>query len=138
MIKIQKEDFNLEEEIQKIKGLYSTVGAITSFVGYVRDYNNNNKVKSIDLEVYEEMAKKQLGNIIKNAKTKWNLVDCLIIHRFGKLNINEKIVLVCCFSEHRKESFESCNFIMDYLKKDAPFWKNEFYKNNNEWLINSS
>ena len=138
MIKIQKENFNLEEEIQNIKDLYSTVGAITSFVGYVRDYNNNKNVKSIELEVYEEMAKKQLKNIIKNAKEKWNLLDCLIIHRFGKLYINEKIVLVCCLSEHRKESFHSCNFIMDYLKKDATFWKNEIYKNNNEWLINSS
>ena len=138
MIKIQTENFNLEDEIQNIKSLYSNVGAVTTFIGYVRDYNNNNKVQSINLEVYKEMAKKKLNNIIDNAKSKWSLIDCLIIHRFGKLNVNEKIVLVCCLSEHRRESFESCNFIMDYLKKDAPFWKNEFYKNNNKWLINSN
>jgi len=138
MIKIQKEDFNLEKEIHKIKNLNSAVGAITSFIGYVRDYNNTNKVQSIDLEVYKEMAQKQLEIIIKNAKAKWDLLDCLIIHRYGKLNVNEKIVLVCCLSKHRKESFESCNFIMDYLKKDAPFWKNEYYRDNNEWLINSN
>ena len=138
MIKIQTANFNLEDEIQNIKSLYSNVGAITTFIGYVRDYNNNNKVQSINLEVYTEMAKKKLNNIIDKAKSNWSLIDCLIIHRFGKLNVNEKIVLVCCLSEHRKESFESCNFIMDYLKKDAPFWKNEFYKNNNEWLINSN
>ena len=136
MIKIQKEDFNLENEIQSIKNLYSNVGGITTFIGYVRDYNNYNKVQSVNLEVYKEMAKKKLGDIIENAKSKWSIIDCLIIHRFGKLNVNEKIVLVCCLSEHRKASFESCNFIMNYLKKDAPFWKNEFYKNNNEWLIN--
>ena len=117
MIKIQKEDFNLEDEIKNIKNLYSNVGAVTTFIGYVRDYNNDHKVQSINLEVYEEMAKKKLENIIYNAKLKWSIIDCLIIHRFGELSVNEKIVLVCSLSEHRKESFESCNFIMDYLKK---------------------
>ena len=82
------------------------------------------------------MAYKKFKNIIIEAKLKWKLIDCLIIHRYGTLNVNDKIVLVTCFSEHRKSSFESCNFIMDYLKKDAPFWKNEFYNNDNEWLIN--
>ena len=138
MIKIQKEDFNSEEEINNIKKLHSNVGAITSFIGYVRDKNNNNKVQSINLEVYKDMAYKQLEKIITKASSKWNLIDCLIIHRYGKLNVNSKIVFVTCFSEHRKDSFESCNFIMDYLKKDAPFWKNEFYDKKNEWLINSN
>ena len=136
MIKIQKEDFNSEEEINKIKKLYSNTGAVTSFVGYVRNYNNNNKVQSINLEVYERMAHKQFKKIISEAKSRWNLLDCLIIHRYGKLNVNSKIVLVTCFSEHRKDSFESCNFIMEFLKKDAPFWKNEFYNKENQWLTN--
>jgi len=136
MIKIQKEDFSSEEEINKIKKLYSNTGAVTSFVGYVRDYNNNNKVQSINLEVYEEMAHNQFKKIISEAKSRWNLLDCLIIHRYGKLNVNSKIVLVTCFSEHRKDSFESCNFIMEFLKKDAPFWKNEFYNKENQWLTN--
>ena len=138
MIKIQKEEFDSEEEINKIKQLYSSVGAVTSFIGYVRDYNNNKKVQSINLEVYEEMAYKQFKKIIEKTKSKWELIDCLIIHRYGKLKVEDKIVLVSCFSENRKNSFESCNYIMDYLKKDAPFWKNEIYNNNNEWLINSN
>ena len=138
MIKIQKEDFNSEEEIKKIKQLYSNVGAVTSFTGYVRDFNNNNKVKSINLEVYNKMANRQLEKIIKKASSKWDILDCLIIHRYGKLTVNSKIVLVSCFSQHRKDSFESCNFIMDFLKKDAPFWKNEFYDKENEWLVNYS
>ena len=136
MIKIQKEDFSSEEEINKIKKLYSNTGAVTSFIGYVRDYNNNNKVQSINLEVYEGMAHKLFKKIISEAKSRWNLLDCLIIHRYGKLNVNSKIVLVTCFSEHRKDSFESCNFIMEFLKKDAPFWKNEFYNKENQWLTN--
>lgn len=137
MIKIQKEDFSSEEEIEKIKKLYSNVGAVTSFIGYVRNNNNSKKVNSINLEVYKKMAYKQLEKILTEAEKKWDLLDCLIIHRYGNLNVNSKIVLVASFSKHRKDSFESCNFIMDFLKKDAPFWKNEFYKNKNEWLINS-
>ena len=138
MIKIQKEDFNVEEEIISIKKIHSNIGAVTSFIGYVRDVNNNNSVDSINLEVYEKMAHKQFKKIIKEANFKWNLIDTLIIHRYGKLQVNDKIVLVANFSSHRKDSFEACNFIMDYLKKDAPFWKNEFYDKKNEWLSNSN
>ena len=138
MIKIQKEDFNSDEEIHNIKKLHSNIGAVTSFIGYVRDNNNNQNVQSINLEVYEDMAYKQLNKIINKANSKWKLIDSLIIHRYGKLSVNSKIVLVACFSAHRKDSFKSCNYIMDYLKKDAPFWKNEFYKNKSEWLSNSN
>ena len=138
MIKIQKKNFNLEDEIDKIKNKHSDIGAQTSFVGYVRDLNNNKDVKYLNLEVYEEMAFKELSKIENNALKKWSLIDTLIIHRYGKLNVNEKIVLVSCFSQHRKDSFDACEFIMDYLKKDAPFWKNEFYYRDDEWLENSS
>ena len=138
MIKIQKKNFNSEEEIDKIKNKYSDIGALTSFVGYVRDLNNNKDVKYLNLEVYEEMAFKELSKIENNALKKWSLIDTLIIHRYGKLNVNEKIVLVSCFSQHRKDSFNACEFIMDYLKKDAPFWKNEFYYKDDEWLENSN
>ena len=138
MIKIQKEDFNSDEEIHNIKKIHSNIGAVNSFIGYVRDNNNNENVQSINIEVYEDMAHRQLQKIINEANTKWKLVDCLIIHRYGKLQVNEKIVLVASFSSHRKESFEACNYIMDYLKKDAPFWKKEFYNNKSEWLINTN
>ena len=138
MIKIQKENFNVEQEISSIKKIHSNVGAVSSFIGYVRDNNNNTHVKSINLEVYEKMAYKQFKKIIEEANVKWSLIDSLIIHRYGKLQVNDKIVLVASFSSHRKDSFEACNFIMDYLKQDAPFWKNEFYEKNNEWLKNSN
>ena len=138
MIKIQKEDFNIEEEISSIKKIHSNVGAVTSFIGYVRDINNNSNVESINLEVYEKMAYKQFEKIIEEANFRWSLIDTLIIHRYGNLKVNDKIVLVASFSSHRKDSFESCNFIMDYLKKDAPFWKNEFYDNKNVWLKNTN
>ena len=94
MIKIQKEDFNLEDEINIIKSKYSHIGAISTFIGYVRDINENKKVKSINLEVYKEMAEESLSNISRIAKKKWNLIDALVIHRYGNLQVSEKIVLV--------------------------------------------
>jgi len=137
MIIIQKKDFNLEKEINKIKSNYLNVGAVSNFVGYVKDLNNNRKVNYIVLDVYKDMAYSSLEKICHKAKKKWDILDILIIHRFGKLNINEKIVLVATFSIHRKASFESCNYIMNFLKKDAPFWKKELYKDGYKWLKNS-
>ena len=137
MIKIQKKDFDIEEEINQIQLQHSNVGAVSTFIGYVRNVNNQQKVTSINLEVYKEMAYKSFEDICAKTHEKWNIIDILIIHRFGKLNIKEKIVLVATFSLHRKESFDACNFIMDYLKKDAPFWKKEFYNDNYKWLENT-
>ena len=137
MIKIQEKDFILDKEIENIKKKHSNIGAVSSFIGYVRDINNNKKVISIELEVYEKMAYKSLENISLKAQKTWNLIDFLIIHRFGKLHINEKIVLVTTFALHRNDSFQACNFIMDYLKKDAPFWKKEIYNENFRWLENT-
>ena len=123
MIKIQEKNFNIEDEINQIKSKHLNVGAVSTFVGYVRGLNNQKKVTSINLEVYKDMAYKSLEDICSIAQKKWDIIDVLIIHRFGKLNIEEKIVLVAILSMHRKESSEACNFIMDYLKKDARFWK---------------
>ena len=134
MIKIQQENFNLEEEISAIKFKHTNVGAVSTFIGYVRNVNNNKKVTSIDLEVYRDMAINSLEKICTDAKKKWGLIDSLIIHRYGQLEINEKIVLVATFSMHRRDSIASCNYIIDFLKKDAPFWKKEFNNENFNWL----
>jgi molybdopterin synthase catalytic subunit len=134
MIKIQKKDFNLENEIHIIKSKYSNVGAVSTFVGYVRDINLSKKVNSINLEVYKEMAFKSLSTICETSQKKWNIIDTLIIHRYGKLNINQKIVLVATFSIHRKDSIEACDYIMNFLKKEAPFWKKEFYEKDSAWI----
>ena len=138
MIKIQKESFNIEKEIQHIKENLHDVGAVSTFLGYVRNTNNDKKVSSINLEVYSAMAEKSLEEIIEKANKKWNLSDTLVIHRYGKLNIGEKIVLVATFSKHRHDSMQACEFIMDYLKKDAPFWKKENYDDGYIWLKNTS
>ena len=137
MIKIQEEDFTVEDEINRVKLKHLNVGAVSTFIGYVRSLNNQQKVTSINLEVYKDMAYKSLEDICSKAQEKWSIIDVLIIHRFGKLNVGEKIVLVAIFSMHRKESSDACSFIMDYLKKDAPFWKKEFYNDNCKWLENT-
>ena len=137
MIKIQKKDFYIDEEINSIRSKHANIGAISTFIGYVRNINNKKKVKFIKLEVYKDMAKKSLLDISLKAQERWNIIDILIIHRFGKLPINEKIVLIATFSIHRKDSFESCNFIMNYLKQKAPFWKKEFYNDSYKWLENT-
>ena len=138
MIKIQKKDFNIEQEIKLLKDKYSNVGAVNSFIGFVRDINNKKDVKYIELEVYEKMAIKELSKIKDNAIKKFDLVDCLIVHRYGRLDVNDRIVLVVCFSEHRNNSFEACKFIMDYLKKDVPFCKKEIYFKGSDWLENTN
>ena len=134
MIKIQKKDFNVENEISTIKDKYSSIGAVNVFIGFVRDYNDNKDVKFLELEVYEQMAIKELSKIQQRAIKKFKLIDSLIIHRYGKLNVNDKIVLVVCFSVNRTNSFEATKFIMDYLKKDAPFWKKETYDFGSNWI----
>lgn len=137
MIKIQKKDFNIDDEIHLIKAKHSNIGAVSTFIGYVRSFNNHEEVKSIYLEVYKDMAFKTLKNICSKVQKKWDIIDALIIHRFGKIDFDQKIVLIATFSVHRKESFEACNFIMNYLKKDAPFWKKEFYNDSYKWLKNT-
>ena len=138
MIKIQKENFNLEEEIQALKHTLNEIGAVSTFVGYVRNRNNDKKVTSIYLDVYPAMAQKSLEEIVNKAKKKWDLLEVLIIHRYGELKIGEKIVLVATFSQHRHDSMQACTFIMDFLKKEAPFWKKENYDNGYSWLENTN
>ena len=134
MIKIQKKDFNIENEISAIKDKYSSIGAVNSFIGFVRDLNKKKDVKFLELEVYEQMAIRELSKIQESAIKKFRLIDSLIIHRYGKLNVNDKIVLVVCFSVNRNDSFEATKYIMDYLKKDAPFWKKETYDLESSWI----
>ena len=138
MIKVQEEDFSLTDEITFLKKRCNNIGALSTFIGIVRDKREDEKLVSMTLEHYPGMTEKMLDKINNEALSRWKLLDTTIIHRYGKLSVNEKIVLVCCFSQHRKNSFEACEFIMDYLKKDAPFWKNEFYYRDDDWLENSN
>ena len=137
MIKVQTNDFNINEEINDITSKNKNIGGISTFTGIVRE-GSNNSLKSMTLEHYAGMTEKMLNKIDLEAKKRWDLIETKIIHRYGKLFPGDQIVLVITASEHRKDSIESCNLVIEFLKKDAPFWKKEFYNNGNEWLKNFS
>ena len=132
-IVVQTEDFDLTTEVELIKSYSPSVGAIVSFIGTVRDLNNESLI-SLTLEHYPEMTEKSLESIANKARDKWELESITIIHRVGTLCIGDQIVLVITTSEHRQEAFDSCNFIMDYLKTDAPFWKKEISDKEEKWV----
>ena len=135
IVKVQKEDFDINEEVEILKNKCNSIpGAISIFTGYVRDFSNNKKLTSMTIEHYEGMTENELIKISKNTLERWSLLGTLIVHRYGKLNIGDKIVLSACASFHRKDAFEANQFLMDYLKTKAPFWKSERINNKNEWV----
>lgn len=105
--------------------LQGKFGATSIFIGTMRDFNEGDDVQAMTLEHYEGMTQKQLGKIIDAAKSQWQILDCLIVHRVGEILPNEPIVLVCVWSAHRAEAFEACRYLMEELKANAPFWKLE-------------
>ena len=123
MIKIQKKNFSLSEVNKKL--LKKNSGAIVTFIGIVRGEKKTKKIQSIYIECYLKMAEKELKKVEMIANKKWKLNNCIIIHRYGKIRPEEKIVYVATSAEHRKNAFKACEFIIDYLKTKAPFWKIE-------------
>ncbi len=109
-------------------------GATASFIGSMRDFNEDKKVTGMTLEHYPGMTEKHLEAIARDAMQKWQLLDVMILHRIGKVKIGEDIVLVATWSAHRKEAFESCRAIMEQLKSSAPFWKREDTGSGSQWV----
>ena len=132
MIKVQKLDFNINVEIKKITSNNRNIGGIGLFIGVVRD--GDQKLKSMTLEHYPIMTEKMLEKINIEAKNRWKLIDSVIIHRHGKLYPGDQIVLVATFSQHRKDALESCEFLIDWLKTKAPFWKLEETTSGKNWV----
>ena len=123
MIKVQEDDFSLTDEITSLKKRCSNIGALSTFIGIVRDKRENEKLISMILEHYPGMTEKMLNKINNEALNRWDLLDTTIIHRYGELLPGEQIVLVITASKHRKEAIESCHFIIDWLKTKGPFWE---------------
>ncbi len=109
-------------------------GATASFVGTMRDFNQGDDVTSMTLEHYPGMTESYLGKICDEAMQRWELIDCLIIHRVGEIHPNDPIVLTVVWSAHRKEAFEACRYLMEELKSRAPFWKKEGLENGHRWV----
>ena len=110
------------------------IGALVSFIGQVRDMNDGDAVSTLTLEHYPEMTEKALAKIEAEAKSRWDLIDSLIIHRVGALQAQDQIVLVLVASAHRGDAFSACEFMMDYLKTSAPFWKKEATSEGERWV----
>jgi molybdopterin synthase catalytic subunit len=133
-VSVQTGDFDVGAEIAALRRGNPKVGAVASFVGVVRDLNDGAPVAQMTLEHYPGMTEKALEKIVADAKARWDVYDVRVIHRVGTLKPTDQIVLVIVTSGHRGEAFQACEFLMDYLKTRAPFWKREMTPEGGRWV----
>jgi len=133
-VRVQTEDFDLSTEVAALRAQNPKIGAVVCFVGTVRDLNDGSAVQTMELEHYPGMTEKSLGAIVEAARGRWPGVEVLIVHRVGKLMPLDQIVLVATTAAHRGDAFASCEFVMDYLKTAAPFWKKEKTEQGERWV----
>lgn len=133
-IRVQMQDFDAGAEMTRLRLANAGIGAIASFIGTVRDLNEGSGVATLTLEHYPGMTEQALADICVRARQRWDLIDTLVIHRVGPLKPTDQIVLVVVTSAHRGDAFAACQFIMDYLKTEAPFWKKELTPSGERWV----
>ena len=133
-VRVQSEDFDVGRELAALRGADPRVGAVAAFIGTVRDVNDDANVKKLTLEHYPGMTEKALAGIVAEATARWDIFDAVVIHRVGELAPADQIVLVGVTSAHRSDAFAACEFIMDYLKTRAPFWKKESTPEGVRWV----
>jgi len=133
-IRVQQEAFDLGQAVDMLTGSRTDIGAVVSFTGYVRDFNERPGVTALTLEHYPGMTEQALEQIVLDAEERWALKGALIIHRVGRMEPGDPIVLVVTASAHRQDAFDACNFIMDFLKTRAPFWKKEHTASGDYWV----
>lgn len=133
-VRVQQEDFDLSAELAALRAGQPGVGAVVSFVGTVRDLNEGASVAAMELEHYPGMTEQAIAAIVEQARQRWPVYGALVIHRVGPLKPLDQIVLVAVSSAHRGEAFAACEFIIDYLKTEAPFWKKEQTPDGARWV----
>ena len=133
-VRIQTADFDLSADIAALRAQDPRVGAVVSFLGTVRDMNEGASVAEMELEHYPGMTEQSIAKIIAQAEARWPLYGAVVVHRVGPLLPLEQIVLVACSAAHRGEAFAACEFIIDYLKTEAPFWKKEQTPDGARWV----
>jgi molybdopterin synthase catalytic subunit len=133
-VRVHEQDFDVSVELAAMRRGNPKIGAIASFVGVVRDINEGSSVATMTLEHYPGMTEKAITEIIDQARGRWEVLDALVIHRVGTLKPTDQIVLVIVASTHRGDAFTACEFIMDFLKTRAPFWKKEITPNGARWV----
>lgn len=132
IIRVQKQDFDLGAELAALREGRVDIGALVSFTGLVRDLDGS--LKSMNLEHYPGMTEKALEDIASQAMSRWDLQDALIIHRYGEMEPGDQIMMVAAASKHRAEAFQAADFMMDFLKSRAPFWKREETAEGGAWV----
>ena len=133
-VRVQTGDFDIGAEVLKLRQGNPKIGAIACFIGLVRDINENATVEEMTLEHYPAMTEKALTDIIEQAKSRWDILDAVVVHRVGTFKPADQIVLVVVAGAHRGDAFSACEFIMDYLKTRAPFWKKEQTEKGSRWV----
>lgn len=133
-VRVQSEDFDLSTELARLRAGHPDAGATVAFVGTVREMNEGGKVSLMELEHYPGMTEAALEDIVAQARRRWQLIDVLIVHRVGPLHGCEQIVLAAVAARHRGAAFAACEFVMDYLKTRAPFWKKESTGQGARWV----
>lgn len=133
-VRVQTEPFDAGAEIAALHATDPRVGAVASFVGVARDVSDGRPVSALTLEHYPGMTERALGQIVEEARRRWELIDAVVVHRVGTLAPLDPIVLVAVSSMHRHAAFDACRFIIDYLKTDAPFWKLEQSPGGARWV----
>lgn len=133
-VRVQAEDFDAGAEISRLRSGNARVGAVASFIGVVRDLNEGEAVAGMTLEHYPGMTERSIEAIVEEARSRWEIIDALVVHRVGPLLPTDQIVLVVVTSSHRGEAFAACEFLMDYLKTRAPFWKKERLPEGARWV----
>lgn len=134
IVRVQEADFDVGAELAALHGKDPQIGAVASFIGLVRELNDGSGVSELTLEHYPGMTERALQAIVNEACRRWTIVDALVIHRVGRLLPTDQIVLVAVAGTHRGDAFAACQFIMDYLKTRAPFWKRELTPDGARWV----
>jgi molybdopterin synthase catalytic subunit len=133
-VRVQTGDFDAGAEIAALRRGNPKIGAVASFIGLARDVNDGDAVSTLTLEHYPGMTEKALEGIVAEARARWDVIDILIVHRVGEIRPTEQIVLVAVAGAHRGEAFAACEFVMDYLKTRAPFWKRVERAAGGDWV----
>src|SRR5215831_11279600 len=134
VIRVQREDFDVGAELERLTADNHRIGGVACFIGLVRDMGGNDRVSALTLEHYPGMTERKLTEIEAEARSRWPLDATLVIHRYGRLGPGDRIVLVATASPHREAALASCQFLIDWLKTDAPFWKSEETPGGERWV----
>jgi len=133
-VRVRRENFNISEEVERVKSSSTRIGAVVTFLGTVRDFSRGKDVEKLEFEYYPGMAEKKLEEIREKAMKKFGVLQISIVHRYGEVNIGDNIVLIVVGAEHRAEAFEACRYCIDELKKHVPIWKKEYTSDGEVWV----